>query len=89
MTPDRQADFIRSDEIGDTLVPIENLPALFQVGERTIRNWIKADKIELHPYPPSQFGHPHGKAVRFGDLPVSSETTRWKRKPVSGRSDSL
>lgn len=89
MTLEHQADYVRSDELADALVPIENLPELFGVSDRTIRTWIKTGNIELHAYPPSQFGHPHGKAIRFGDVPLSSDTTRWKRKHSSGRSGSV
>lgn len=82
-----QADYIRSDELADAKVPIDQLPDLFGVSDRTIRNWIHADGIELHPYGPSKFGDPHGKAIRWGDIPT--DTTRWKRRDSSGRSGSF
>ncbi len=85
MTRDRQADYIRSDELADALVPIEQLPELFGVSDRSIRAWIKADNLELHKYGQSTFGDPHGKAIRWGDIPVSTDTTRWKRRASSGR----
>lgn len=86
MTHERRSDYIRSDELADALIPIDQLPLIFGVDARTIRRWIKADGITTHPYGASKFGDPHGKAVRFGDIPEeSSETTRWKRQIVSGR----
>lgn len=69
------------DELTAARIPIEHLPTLFGVNARTIRRWLEVDNIETHQYGPSQFGDPHGKAIRWGDVPITQTgSTRWKRR---------
>lgn len=77
-----QADFIRSDQLRDALVPIENLPALFNVSRSTIKRWLAADKLTRHPYKGSKFGDAPGKAIRFGDIIDAKDTTtgHWVKR---------
>lgn len=82
MTPNTQADYIRSDELQDAAVPIAWLPRLFNVSESTIRRWIRADKITTfdHPTEQSRPGLPD-QAIRYGDIPsTQSHPTRWNRR---------
>lgn len=81
MTPDRQSDFIRSDELQDAAVRISDLPKLFNVSARTILDWISKDEIETfeHPIQPGK-GRPV-MAVRWGDIPSTKHhPTRWHRR---------
>ena len=70
---DTKADYVLSSELNDAMIPLDTLATVFNVTDRTIRNWCNEDGITRHPYP-------GGKAVRWGDIPtVSSEATRWVR----------
>lgn len=83
MTPDRQSDYIRSDELADAKIPLDQLPALFNVSRRTIERWLAAGAFTRHPYAGNDFGDAPGKAVRFGDLlDARNETTgHWVKRP--------
>lgn len=80
MTRDQQADYIRTDEIEDSSVPIAWLPRLFGVSESTITRWLRADGIATYPHPTEQSrpGMPD-TAVRWGDIPIG-HPKRWRRK---------
>lgn len=65
--------YVRTDEVDDALVTLDDLKIAFQVNRKTIERWITADGIERVP-----FGRE--KAVRIGDIPDESpDTTRWRR----------
>jgi hypothetical protein len=74
----RKSDYVRSDEIADMIVPVAWLPDLFKVDATTIRRWIKKDDIRTFPNPLSD--DPKERAIRWGDLPLSANTPRWRRK---------
>lgn len=77
-----QADYIRTDELQDAFVPIENLPALFGVSRSTINRWLAAGEFARHPYNGSKFGDAPGKAVRFGDIINAKDATtgHWVKR---------
>lgn len=82
MTPDRQSDYVATDELDDAAVPIAWLPRLFGVSESTIRRWLRADEIATFDHPTEQTrpGMPD-QAIRYGDIPSNeSGSTRWKRR---------
>lgn len=82
MTPDRQSDYTRTDELDDAAVPIAWLPRLFGVNKRTIERWMKADSLTTFPHPTEQTrpGLPD-QAIRWGDIPSqSAHPTRWHRR---------
>jgi len=56
---DTQADYIRTDELDDALVPLDVLRDKLGVSERTLRR--RLEGIPHHAYP-------GGKAVRWGDV---------------------
>lgn len=49
-------------EVDNTLVPVDALPALFGVSDRTIRRWLAADGVETIPFGSGE------RAVRFADI---------------------
>lgn len=81
MTSETKADYIRSDELADAAVRVSDLPRLFNVSDRTIREWIKIDEITTFEHPVQNATGARQLAVRWGDIPsTSSDTTRWKRR---------
>lgn len=76
-----QSDYIRSDELQDSAVPIAWLPRLFGVSERTIREWISKDNLTTFDYPlQAGLGRP-AQAIRWGDIPsTENHPTRWHRR---------
>jgi hypothetical protein len=78
MTPDRQSDFIRSDELQDAAVRVSDLPRLFNVSDRTIRDWIAADAIATFEHPVQTGKGRPAMAIRYGDIPSTEQhPTRW------------
>lgn len=77
-----QADYIRSDELAEAKIPIEQLPDLFGVSRATINRWLAAGDFTRYPYKGNEFGDAPGKAVRFGDLLDASDdsTGRWVKR---------
>lgn len=77
-----QSDYIRSDELADAKVPIDQLPGLFGVSLRTIKRWLTAGTFTRYPYNGNDFGDKPGKAIRFGDiLDAKDETTgHWVKR---------
>lgn len=80
MTSDRQVDYVRTDELDDAIVPLEWLPGLFGVTDRTIRNWVKSDSIVTFPNPllDTRDGQAKEHAIRWGDIPFGTHPRRWK-----------
>lgn len=82
MTHDTQADYIRSDELQEAVIPVAELPDLFLVDMRTIRRWIATDTLTTFPHPM----HPDGVegrpplVIRWGDIPIGEHARRWRRK---------
>lgn len=80
MTPDRQSDYIRSDELADAAVRVGDLPKVFNVARSTIDAWLTADSIRTFEHP-AWDGHGRAPlAARWGDIPVGNHPTRWNRR---------
>lgn len=81
MTPDRQDDYVRSDELQEAAVRISDLPKLFGVSARTILDWISKDEITTFEYPIQTGQGRPTMAVRLGDIPSTDQhPTRWHRR---------
>lgn len=72
-----RSDYVRTDQLEDTLVPLDTLEALFGVSRWTIMRWIELDGIARHAYA-------GGKAVRWGDIPHGAGK-RWRKKDTPGK----
>lgn len=75
-----QPDYVRTDQLDDAAVPIAWLPRLFNVTDRTIRDWIARDNIATFEHiTQTGTGRPQ-LAIRWGDIPLSTHPTRWRRR---------
>lgn len=76
-----KSDYILSSELADAAVRVSDLPRLFNVSDRTIREWIKLDEITTFEHPVQNATGARQLALRWGDIPTNiAGTTRWKRR---------
>ncbi|MGM7680094.1 hypothetical protein, partial [Microbacterium sp. A94] len=69
------------DKLQDAAVKVSDLPELFNVSARTIRDWIAKDNIATFPYPIQNDTGARALAVRWGDIhPACENQTRWTRR---------
>lgn len=71
---DNRNQYVRTNEVDDALVTLDDLAVAYAVSRHTIDRWLTADEIERVP-----FGRE--KAVRLGDIrQLPEHSTRWQRK---------
>ncbi len=77
---DTRADYVRTDELDGTLVPLETMRTYYDVSRKTLERWLAADGIETHQLP-TENGAGRERGVRLTDVTqLKPHPTRWHRR---------
>lgn len=78
--PPSKADYVRTDELDRTIVPLDTIRNYFGVSRDTIERWARADGIQVHDLP-SPNGPGREKGMVWTDIrSLPAHKTRWQRR---------